>query len=300
MESSVGSCLGICYAGNHLYYSVNNPAKDSHLNRIGSIDFNFDIEEAITTGSSDGFPAVKRALNDIKTEYNCSTVHVLMPSSNECWSIVPRAVYEDPAEREAHIRLLMNGTDRSDIEATWYSVNRTGNHLLLLRNRESILGFSHLLHSFSVVGYISDFELAIDWQTHTGNNGSFLMIHCQKNVISASSFILGKLRGCTYIEFDYAADLPYLWNLYSERLSWLRGIHDKNFIFGDFSRNTVDILSPYWHDHGDVSILSSLAEMQVEASEKTYGFRLENAFPAILMSLNKDSKPNVIDENNYG
>jgi hypothetical protein len=37
--------------------------------------------------------------------------------------------------------------------------------------------------------------------------------------------------------------------------------------------------------------------MKVEAPEKTYGFRLESAFPAILMSLNKEMANSPFDEN---
>jgi hypothetical protein len=36
--------------------------------------------------------------------------------------------------------------------------------------------------------------------------------------------------------------------------------------------------------------MNSLQVMSVDAEEKTYGFKLESAYPAIMMSLNKDAE----------
>lgn len=285
-----GACLGVCYADNQLYYSVNSPGEKSRLSHIGSIDYTFDIENAIITGSKNEFPAIKSALDSIRKEYNCTSVKILSPAIEECWSIVPRAVFEDPAEREAHIQLLMHGVERSEIQTTWHKVHKSGSRLMLLRNNQSMMGFNYLLRSFGNTEYVSDIELAIDWQLHTRNSGSFLMIHCQNKYISATSFILGKLRGCTYIEFEHLTDLPYLWNLFSARLPWLRGIHDENFVFGHYSSEVAGLLNPYWRDHGEIQYFNMLDELNVDAKEKTYGFKLGSAFPAIIMSLDIDTR----------
>lgn len=286
----VQSCLGVCYTGNHLFYSVNNPEQDGQLARIGSIDFNFDIGQAILTGSASGFPALKSAIEEIRNEYRCSTVKVLAPATEECWSVVPKSVHDDASEREAHIQLLMRGSDRSQIQATWYSVSNTDSRLLLLRDSQSMAGFDELFRSFNISEYLSDFEIGMEWQHHTRNRGSFLIVNCQENVLTISSFILGKLRGCTFLEFDVITDLPYLWNLYADKLSWMSGMHDETFIFGHFSKNVADILQGYWYDHGTIHFLDSLQKMRVNAKEKTYGFRLESAFPAIISSLNMEYK----------
>ena len=294
---SGGSCLGVCYTGNHLFYSVNTPEQDSKLARIGSIDFNFDIEDAVITGGSTGFPALKNSIQELKKEYKCTSVKILAPATEECWTIVPRSVYEDASEREAHIQLLMRGSDRSEIQAIWQAVSNSDTRLLLLRDNSSMQGFNALLQDFSNIDYVADFELGIDWQIHTEDNGSFLMIHCQKDFISVTSFILGKIRGCTYIEYETASDLPYFWNLYANNLPWMKGMHESAFVFGHFSKPVTDVLKPYWHDHGNIQVLDNLSRMNVEAPEKTYGFRLESAFPAILMSLNKEMANNPFDEN---
>ncbi len=282
---SAGACLGVCYSDNHLYYSVNSPGEKSRLTHIGSIDFTFDVGNAIITGSEGEFPALNSALDSIRQEHNCTTVKILSPAVEECWSIVPRAVYEDSSEREAHIQLLMHGIERSEIHTTWHRVHKTGSRLMLLRNNQSMLGFNYLLRSFVITEYVSDFELAIDWQLHTRNSGSFLMIHCQNNYISATSFILGKLRGCTYIEFEYLSDLPYLWSLFANKLPWLNGIHDESFVFGHYASDVAELLNPYWREHGELRLFNSLDDLKVDANEKTYGFNLGSAFPAIIMSL---------------
>lgn len=281
-----GSCLGICYADNHLYYAVKNPGQDNLLNRIGCIDFNFDVREAITSSTHPGFPVLSGSLHNLKNEYSSDTLRVLTPAIEECWSIVPRSVYEVASEREAHIRLLMRYHERSSIETTWHPVSKSDSQLLLLRDQASVTGFESLMQSFGNLETVSDFELAQSWQIHSGDNGAFIMVHCQQSYISITSYVLGKLRSCTYFRYDYVKDLPYLWNLYAANMPWLSGIHDNIFIFGHSAQKASEQLTPYWHDHGTLTFLNSLDAMQVTATEKTYGFPLESAYPAILMSLN--------------
>lgn len=285
-----GSCLGVCFADNHLYFSVNHPGKENHLSHIGSIDFNFDVQTAIITGDKTGFPAIKKSLETLKETHTCNAVKILSPAVEECWTIVPRSVYEDSSEREAHISLLMHGVDRSEIETIWHTTSNVDYRLLLLRNNNSMQGFNQLLGEFSHSEYVSEFEIGADWQNHSHANGSFLMIHCTKNYISASSFILGKLRGCTFIRYENTSDLPYLWTLYADKLPWMQGIHEEIHVFGLHSRAVADILTPYWDDSGEIKLMSTLQSMGVDAAEKTYGFPLESAFPAIMMSLNLDAE----------
>lgn len=284
------SCLGICYADNYLFYSVNDPGQRGYLKHIGSFEFNFNVKNAIISGDEYGFPALKTALSNLREFHNCESVKIFAPATEECWTIVPRSVYEDASERESHISLLMHGIDRTDIEATWHPLSNVDYRLLLLRKKASMNGFNQLLGSFSNSEYVSEFEVGADWQTHTNTSGSFLMVNCLKSYISISSYLLGKLRACTFIRYDNPSDLPYLWALYSGKLTWMNGIHEKIFVFGHHSRTVSDILTPYWDDSGTVHIMNTLKEMDVQAKEKTYGFPLESAFPAIMMSLNLDAK----------
>lgn len=289
-----GPCLGICYSDNHLFYSVSNHEQKARLARIGSIDFGFNVSLALSSEESDGFPAIKKAIEDLRSQFNCIFVKILTPATDECWTVVPRSVYEDASEREAHIQLLMRGSERSEVQAVWHGVSNGDCKLLLLRDNSSIQGIHSLLNSFSDTEFVAEFEIGMDWQLHTSNNGSFLMVNCQKNYLSVSSFILGKLRGCTFIEYDHLNDLPYLWNLFAQNLQWMKGMHDETFIFGKYASSVSELLGPYWYDHGSLQVLNTLDSMKVDAPEKTYGFRLESSFPAVLMSLNIDEKTDMI------
>lgn len=295
-----GACLGICYAYNHLFYSVGNPDSNGHLVHIGSIDFNFNVQHAIITGDSIGYPALKTALEELKENYSCNSVRILSPAIKECWTTVPRSVYEDSAEREAVLALLMQDAERSEIETTWHPLSNVDHRFLLLRNQETMKGFIDLLGAFSHSEYVAEFELGSMWQSHTRINGSFLMIHCQKNYLSVSSYILGKLRASTYICFESVSDLPYFWNLYSSNLPWMKGIHEHIYLFGQHATQVSEVLPPYWDDSGEVEIMNSLQAMKVDAGEKTYGFPLESAFPAIMLSLHPALEISQTHENYNG
>ena len=295
--SSGDSCLGVCFTEHQLFYAACTPGKENHLERIGCIDFNFDVENALFSQTPEGYPAVRQSIESLRTEFNSKTVRILTPAPKECWTVVPRPVYEDSSERESHIELLMRGTERQNIQAYWHPLSKNDLKLLVLRDRSSFGFFHDLLTNFSSVDIVPDFEIALDWQFHTESNESFLIIHCHKEYLSISSFVLGNLRGCTFIEFESIADLPYLWNLYAEKLSFLNGIHDKLYLYGTASDRIPDLLQPYWYDHGEVITLNTLQKMNVDADERTYSFRLEGAFPAILLSLNKETNVTPIHEN---
>lgn len=288
---AAGVCLGICYADNQLFYSVNNPDTGRALQHIGSFDFNFDVADAIANGEGDSFLGIKSSLENLKQKFSCNSVRILSPAVEECWNVLPRSVYEDSAEREAHIKLLMHGVERSLIETTWYPLSNIDYRLLLLRKTSTMQGFKNLIGSFSHTEYVAEFEIGNEWQNHTKVSGSYLAIHCHRDYISISSHILGKLRGATVIRFENRSDLPYLWALYGSKLSWMKGLHEQIYVYGEFAREATEALHPFWDDSGEVIIMNSLNAMNVVADEQTYGFRLESAFPAVMMSLNYEQEP---------
>lgn len=289
---TTGVCLGICYADNQLFYSVNNPDTGRTLQHIGSFDFNFDVADAIAHGEGDTFSGIKSTLENLKQKFSCSSVRILSPAVEECWSILPRSVYEDSAEREAHIKLLMHGVERNLLETTWYPLSNIDYRLLLLRNASTMQGFKNLIGSFSHSEYVSEFEIGNEWQNHTKVSGSYLAIQCHRNYISISSHILGKLRGATVIRFENRSDLPYLWALYGSKLPWMKGLHEQIYVYGEFAREASEALNPFWDDSGEIITMNSLSAMDVVADEQTYGFRLESAFPAVMMSLNYEQESN--------
>ena len=292
-------CLGICYSDNQIYYSVNDHNAPSSAKNIGAFDFNFNVKNAIVYGHDDAFSGIKRSIAQLKETFSCTSVRILSPADEECLTILPRYVYENADEREAHIRILAQSVPREHLQITWYTLSNVDHRLLLIRNDGAMRGFKKLLGDVSRTEYISEFEVGNDWQAHTSINGSFLTIHCNQNYISVSSFLLGKLRGATVISFDNVADLPYYWKLFANTHSWMSGIHEQIYFYGYHASETQKILAPYWDRSGEHIIMNSLQQMQITAPEETYGFPLERAFPAILLSMNFDHQPEKELHENY-
>ncbi len=48
----------------------------------------------------------------------------------------------------------------------------------------------------------------------------------------------------------------------------------------------MEVLPPVFREAGEAILLDKFKTMLVDADETTYGFRLENAYPAIMLSLN--------------
>lgn len=285
MTTDGKSYLGICYADNHLFYAVHLPEQGNDIQRIGSIDFNFDIYSALSTNTNSEVEVLKKSIQDLKSEFSAGSIQMLYPADHECWTVVPRAVYEDSSERETHIGILMYGSERSNIEISWHQLANTDNKLLLLRDSTATPGLNALYNELGNIHFPSDFEIAQEWQVHTKNKSAFLMVHCQNHIITVTSSIMGNLRGCTWFEYEDPEDLPYLWNLHATHTPWMNGIHDKIFVFGLYAKKAAEQLATYWSHHGDLVFPDSLSASHVQAEEETYGFPLESAYPAIILSL---------------
>lgn len=294
-------CLGICYSENQIFYSVNDQDHPSSSKHIGAFDFNFNVKNAIVHGHEEAFSGIKRSVADLKEKFNCRSIRILSPANEECWTVLPRSVYDNSDEREAHIRILAGPVKREDLQVSWYSLSNVDQRLLLIRNSNAMHGFKKLLGNVEQTEYISEFEIGGDWQKHTRISGSFMSIHCGRNYISVSSFLLGKLRGATILTFDDKNDLPYFWKLYSKLNTWMSGIHEQIYFYGYNAAEIRDILTPFWDRSGERIVMNTLQKMQISAPEKTYGFQLERAFPAILLSMNFDHQPaEELHENHNG
>jgi len=277
--------LGLCFFGNQLYYAVDEQKDSGKLTRIGSVDFGFEVVRAIVRGEEDHIRGIKKTIKQLKDRYTIQHLRILSLPYNECWTILPKLVYDNADEREAHIQILMHGTDRKNIYPTWYDLSNQEFKFLLLRNQKSLKGYEKLMPSVSTTDLISEFELGSRWIRHCGAGGSFMTVCCFQRCISVCSYILGKLRGATYIEFDEAEDLPYLWLQYSRQLNWMQGLHEEIHVYGEKAYNVIEILEPFWDEAGIVIKMDTLDKMQVDAEEKTYAFSLEKAFPAILLAM---------------
>lgn len=277
--------LGLCFTAKQLYYAVNEPGKSSHLSRIGSVDFNFPVAKAIRTRLEDHFTGIHKIIGQLQQEHQADQIRMLTVPDHECWTTFPKLVYDKPDEREAHLGILMKGVERQNIEPTWFTLSNHDFKFLVARNKQIMTGYEKLAEHVSGADYVSDFEIGQRWVQHSGTRGSFMTVSCYHNLISIASFVLGKLRGATYIRFDDAEDLPYLWLQFAENLKWMNGIHESIYVYGHNAYRIIDILNPFWDDAAVIEKMKNLDLMQVSAEEQTYGFNLELAFPAILLAL---------------
>lgn len=253
--------------------------------RIGSFDFNVDVTETLLGKSGQHFQGIRQTINKLKKDYDIQRLRVLSFPTQECWTVVPKIVYDDSDEREKHINILMSGVDRKEIHPTWYNLSNQDYKFLLLRNDESMRQMQRLASDTSTIDLISDFEIGSRWIQHVNPGGSFMNICCFQNCLSISSFILGKLRGATYITFDEIQDLPYLWLQYTGELSWMQGLHEEIYVYGSNAFRVIEILQPFWDEAGTVTKMDTLDKINIAADEQTYGFNLEQAFPAIMLAL---------------
>lgn len=287
--STPNPSLGLCFFDNQLFYAVNNPEKQATLARIGSVDFNFNLPAAILRGDKEYFSGVKSTVEQLKEEFGIQHIRVITFPSQECWTTFPKVVYDKPDEREDHINILMQGVDRSQVEPTWYSLSNQEYKFLLLRNREKLGGLQKLASSASTTDLISDFEIGSRWSQHSDIKGSFMTIGCFHNSIAISSFVLGKLRGATYLPFDEPEDLPYLWLQSARQLRWMEGLHEQIYVYGMNAYRILEILHSFWEDEASEIIkMDTLEKMKVEAEETSYSFNLESAFPAIILALEEN------------
>jgi len=284
--SDSGACLGISFAAHKLLYAVNIPDEKNRLAHVGCIDFNFDICAAITENHIQSIAAVENFLREVRNKYGCRTVRLLLPAIQECWSVLPRSVYEDSDERDAHLDILMNGSPAGNLQNTWFPMANQDYRFLLVRQNSMIKRFEKLFMDYPETELMSEFEIGSEWQLLTNTNGSFMTVNSQNNYISIASFLFGKLRGSTYFQYDSITDIPFLWKYHSRHLSWMDGIHDQILAYGNQAQKLLDIHSSIWFDTDEVVLMNTLNKMNVEADEETYSFDLENAFPAIIQSLN--------------
>ncbi len=277
--------LGVSLFANRLYYALSNPDKEHHLLHIGSYDFNFDVVKALSSQHREQFPHVKQTFEKLLSQYEVNSVRALTYPTNECWTALPKIVYDNPDEREDHLSIIMKGVEREDLEPTWHTVSKSQYKFLNIRRRSIMGAYDQLSEDIGTTEFVSDFELAQKWSTFNKPGGSFLMIGCHKHVISVTSYVLGKFRASTYIKYDHIDDIPYMWLQQATHSTWMKGLHESTFFFGIQVHEVEQMLKNFLDKSTKTVALSSLGEIGVYAEEQTYSFELSAAFPAILLAI---------------
>lgn len=280
-----GPNLGICFAARQLFYAINDPTTPGRLSHIGCFSFNFNITSAISSQDEPNFQGIYNLITRLKKEYSFGQIRMLTIPDHECWTILPKLVYDQADEREAHLKVIMKGMNRQALETTWFELSHRDLKLLSIRDKRIMAGYERLAEHAPAADFCSDFEIGSRWIEHTRDKGSFLTIACSPGMLSIASYLLGTLRGATYFHFDDFDDLPYLWMFYAKQLKWFDGVHDQILLYGTDTYKVADVLESYWESAAGVVTMDTLEIMRADADEKTYSFSLEAAFPAILLAL---------------
>lgn len=282
--------LGICFSGKRLLYAITNPEAAGELLQVGCIDYSFDVLEVFVNNDSEMFSGVYNAIDQLRNDFNFQEIRLLTLPEQECWTTLPKTVYDEQDDREAYLDMFSYGSQTKPAEPVWFPLSNRDYKLVSLRSQSFLNSLDRLTKDAASARYYSDFEVGSCWVDHSDISGSFLTVSCHKNVISISSFILGKLRSATYIKFDDLNDLPYFWLQNAENLSWLNGLYDQILVYGYESYKVLEVLQPFWEDNSQVIKMDTLEKMLVKAREETYSFNLEEAFPAIMLALDKDNQ----------
>ncbi len=275
--------LGISFYGNKLYYAVSG--KDgAERGHIGCVEFNFSVANAVSTLHPEHFPLVYDTIGKIRNDLKAVHLRIHTDARQECWTKLPKSVYDNSDEREAYLNILMKGVQRKYLEPVWYAISNRDYKLLAIRNKNNLRGLEKLAEHSHSCDFCSDFEIGNFWISHAGDKRSFMMISCHSSHICVSSYMLGKLRGATYINFEEISDLPYFWLQQKANLSWMDGIHDEIIVFGEKTKEIHQFIKPFIDAKTNTVFMDSLKKMNTSAKEKTYGFDLKEAFPAIMLA----------------
>lgn len=277
--------LGVAFDANKLFYAVSASARPAFLERIGQIDFSFDLIDSLSRRDPDTFPGLCETIGKLIQEEDASEIRLVYPPQLECWSIVPKSVYDQEDERQAHLGILMQGTPMRRISTQWHTISNRDFKLLSVRKKQHIESFSFLVNGRVNGNLYSDFQIGEKWMEKSHFHGSFLTVSFSGNVLGISSFLLGKLRAATYITCDDISDLPYLWLQNASHLNWMLGMHEQILVYGSQAGRIVDELQSYWDGASEIVVMDSLEKMGFSSDEKTFSFPLEGAFPATLLSV---------------
>jgi hypothetical protein len=277
--------LGVCFSDRQLFYAINQPGETLSLTRIGKIDFNFDVHPSMLHRDAVHYPGLLDATDRLIRQYQVSEMRCLFPATNESWTALPKSVYDQPSEREAYLKILKHGDSRQQLEPYWFELSNRDFRFLTVRNKLQSEGYKQLGDLCSRSDLSSEFEIALKWVRQTQNSGSFQIIGCYSDHITVTSCVMGKLRAATYLRFPYVEDLSYLWMQSAQTLSWLNGVHDAIYMYGTNCYLVHEVLQNHFDKNTRIVRFGTLREMSLQAPEETYGFNLEEAFPAIVLSL---------------
>lgn len=290
MAEKTGTNLGLCFNGRFIYYAISESNEPGFLQHIGSAELHSDAALSIKHDDNVFFETAKALIETLKKKYKPTSVRILTAPTNECWAILPRTIYRDSQELDAYVKVLQPDVNRADIEIHAHAMSSREQMMLCVRKKRITERYQALTAISRKHEMLADFQIGNDWNRLTGINGSYLFIGCYTNVLTVSSYLLGKLRATTFFSYKDVRNLPYFWRQASQNLRWINGYHEQIYLYGARTRTVKDQLQPLWDKHADVITMNTLDSINVKANEQTYGFDLAEAFPAIMLALPSKQK----------
>lgn len=278
--------LGLNFAGRDLLYAVSAGGKVTSLHHIGRIVLNVDATQALSRPGSDAMRVVIAAVRELVIRFEIKRIRLIIPAELETWATVPKLVYDHPDERDAHVSILHHGIERSELVATWHELSNRDYKLLGIRTKSLLSGYREVGELASEYDLCSEFEAGMEWISTQANPGGVLMIGCHEQVLTVSSFTLGNLRATTWFRFEDPTDLRYLWPHTASSAHWMSGVHERILLYGAKAWQCADLLRAFHEASIPFHRLDSLSQIGIAAEEETYGFGLDEAFPAIMMAIN--------------
>ena len=277
--------LGLYSDNCKLFYATARPSTSQGLLGLGSIDFQTDPMIALLDGNDVIATSLSETIDKLVREYGVSRVCFTVPAPMECWSMVPKPVFDDPKEWRIHLDILMRGSELESIETHWFELSNRDFRLVCIRDHSLGTKLAELLPREISIQLRSEFELGTLWMNHSQFRGSFLTVSAANGVVTVCSYMLGKLRAATYFSFEDTRDIPYLWLQHTSHLPWIEGMHEYSIIYGDNSEEIIRILDTFLKDTPERIIMNSLKKMNLPTNEETYPFPLERSFPATLLAV---------------
>ncbi|MEN9840027.1 MAG: hypothetical protein RL177_1506 [Bacteroidota bacterium] len=278
--------LGLNFAGRDLLYAVSAGGKVTTLHHIGRIVLNVDATQALGRPGSEDLRVVSAAVRDLVVKHGIKRIRLIVPAELETWATVPKLVYDHPDEREAYLSILHHGVDRAELAPTWHELSNRDYKLLGVRAKSTLAGYREIGDLAPEYDLCSEFEAGLEWISAQSNPGSVLLIGCHESVLTVSSFTLGSLRAATWFRFEDPSDLRYLWPHTAASAKWMSGVHERILLYGANAWQNADLLHAFHESSIPFLRLDSLSLIGVAAEEQTYGFGLDEAFPAIMMAIN--------------
>jgi hypothetical protein len=278
--------LGLNFAGRDLLYAVSAGGKVTTLHHIGRIVLNVNATHALGRPDSEAFRVLTATVRDLAVTHNIKRIRLIVPAELETWATVPKLVYDHADEREAYLSILHHGAERAELAPTWHELSNRDYKLLAIRTTSTLAGYREIGELAPEYDLCSEFEAGLEWISAQSNPGGVLMIGCHDGVITATSYTMGRLRAATWFRFEDPFDLRYLWPHTASSAKWMTGVHERILLYGSMAWQHADLLRPFHESSIPFLRLDSLPLIGVVAKEQTYGFGLDEAFPAIMMAIN--------------